>query len=466
MSARFVQQLPHRRERVADWFARPGAVTRLTPGAAPLTPRAAAADLAAGETVFAMPAGLTWRARHDPAAFIPGRRFADEVVNAPWRALTGWRHVHELADSRGPDGAGTVVVDRIRARVPAAALRGLFAFRHATLAGDLAAADRLAGVLGIGAAAGREPGERLPRLTIAVTGASGTVGTALVALLGTAGHEVIRLVRGEAAGPGERRWDPEAPAADLLEGVDALVHLAGAPIAGRFTEAHLAAVRDSRVGPTRRLAEAVAAAGTPVAVSASAVGYYGADRGGEILDEDAAAGPRTEALAGIVADWEDAWAPARAAGARVALLRTGLVLAGGGGLLPPLAGLTRACLGGRLGSGRQWFPWIALDDLVDLYHRAALDPALAGPVNAVAPGGVDNAAFTRTLAEVLRRPVGPPVPAAGPALLLGRRGAAELALADQPAVPARLVSMGHVFRHPGLAGALRHELLRPAPERG
>ena len=237
-----------------------------------------------------------------------------------------------------------------------------------------------------------------------------------------------------------------------------LIHLAGAPIAGRFTDKHLAKVRDSRVGPSRKLAELVAASRVEAVVSASAVGYYGADRGTELLDESAP--PGSGPLADIVRDWEAAWAPAREAGIRVTCVRTGLVQAGGGGLLPILAGITSTGLGGRLGDGGQWFPWIALDDLLDVYHRAAVDPALEGAVNAVAPGGVDNAEYTRTLARVLRRPAAIPVPKVAPSLVLGGRGAEELAFANQRAIPAALQAAGHEFRFPDLEKALRHELLR------
>ena len=239
-----------------------------------------------------------------------------------------------------------------------------------------------------------------------------------------------------------------------------LIHLAGAPIAGRFTKKHLAKVRDSRVGPSRKLAEVAATAGVEAVVSASAVGYYGSDRGTEQLAEGAPSG--FGPLADIVEAWEEAWDPAREAGVRVTNVRTGLVQAGGGGLLPILARITSTGLGGRLGDGDQWMPWIALDDVLDIYHRAALDPNVSGPVNAVAPGGVDNAAYTKVLAEVLKRPAAIPVPKRAPRMLLGEAGARELAFANQRAIPRALEELGHEFRFPDLEGALRHELLRPA----
>ena len=429
-----------------------------------MSPKSESANLADGTTVFSMPAGLKWIARHDPAGFLPGQRFIDEVTSEPFRRITGWKHTHVLSDTPLDDGsAGTVLEDTVDTKVPVPGLDSMFAYRATKVAGDLAAVDRLSEYLG-----------HVPEpLTVAISGATGTVGTQLRALLTTAGHEVILLVRSrEQTGVDKRYWDTAAPAADLLGGVDAVIHLAGAPIAGRFTEAHLRKVRHSRVEPTRALAKLVASTDSvKVAVGASAVGFYGADRGPEVLTEDA--GPGAEAqrydgsaaadsLSAIVRDWENAWDPARDAGKRVVNVRTGLVLAGGGGLLPLLAGVVFTGLGGRLGSGEQWFPWIALDDLLDIYHRSLADSGLAGPVNAVVPlaFGVNNAEFTRVLGEVLHRPTAVPIPSLGPAVLLGKRGAAELALANQRVEAAALQKAGHRFRFTSLNDALRHELLK------
>src|SRR5699024_9153353 len=197
----------------------------------------------------------------------------------------------------------------------------------------------------------------------------------------------IRLVRRPARAADERHWDPESPSTDLLDGVDTLVHLAGASIAGRFTDRHLDRVRDSRVGPTRRLAELVAARGGRTAlVCASAVGVYGPDRGDEELDEHS--DPGTGPLAEIVRDWEAACEPARGAGARVAPDRAGGLLSGAGGMLPALGVATRAVVGGRLGSGRQWLAWVAPEELTDTSLRAVTVDALAGTVTAVAPHAV------------------------------------------------------------------------------
>jgi uncharacterized protein (TIGR01777 family) len=244
----------------------------------------------------------------------------------------------------------------------------------------------------------------------------------------------------------------------LLDGVDAVVHLAGRSIAGRFDPAHKREVRDSRLGPTRRLAEVAARAGAPVFVSASAIGFYGADRGDEELTEASERGDGF--LADLVAGWEAACDPARQAGARVVSVRTGIVQSPSGGTLRLLRPLFLAGLGGRLGDGHQWMSWIGIDDMVDAYLRALVDPSLSGPLNAVAPEPVRNSDYTRILASVLRRPAGLPVPPIGPSLLLGAEGAKELARASQRVVPAKLQASGHVFRYPVLEAALRHVLGR------
>jgi uncharacterized protein (TIGR01777 family) len=286
------------------------------------------------------------------------------------------------------------------------------------------------------------------------------VGTALKALLTTGGHRVISLVRHDPAGADERRWDPNSPAPDLVEGVDALVHLAGASIAGRFNDAHKRAIRDSRIEPTAALASVLAATShQPALICASAVGFYGYDRGDQQLDENASRGDGF--LADVVADWEAATVPAAAEGVRVVNVRTGIVQAASGGTLRLLRPLFTLGLGGRIGDGRQWLPWIAIDDLIDVYYRAIVDNTLRGPINAVSPNAVRNSDYTAALAGAVHRPAIVPVPALGPQLILGAQGARELALANQHAVPSRLTELGHQFRWPEVTDALRHQLGGP-----
>src|SRR5689334_1123982 len=433
---------------VFSWHTRPGAITRLSPPWLPARVLSEASSLRDGQAVLGLPGGLRWTAVHQPADYDPPHAFADELASP----LLSWRHLHQF--SATGEGA-TLVTDVVETPLPARVLRPMLVYRHRQLAADLAALARssqLAHEIGINGP-----------LTIAVTGSGGLIGTALTALLATSGHQVIRLVRRLPRHAGERYWRPEDPAPELLDGVDALIHLAGASIGGRFTPARKAEIRDSRILPTRRLAELAAArqeaasqekATLKAFVTASAIGIYGPDRGDEVLTEDS---PRGEGfLADVVADWEEAARPAAAAGIRTVQVRTGIVQTPRGGMLRLLSPLFEAGLGGRLGTGKQWLAWIALDDLLDIYLRAVLDPGLSGPVNAVAPEPARNIDYTRTLAAVLRRPAVLPVPGLAPRLLLGGEGAREIAQASQYVRPERLIGAGHQFRQPELAGALRH----------
>jgi uncharacterized protein (TIGR01777 family) len=428
---------------VFAWHARPGAIIRLTPPWQPVRVLHEAGSLRDGRTVLGLPGGLRWVAAHQPDAYDPPNTFADTLDSLPLCAVLPWRHRHEFSAA---GERATLVTDVVDTPLPGRALRSMFAYRHRQLAADLAALDRARAICP-------------DTLTIAVTGAGGLIGSALTALLTTSGHRVIRLVRRLPRHEGERYWRPEDPGPELLAGVDAVIHLAGASIGGRFTPDRKAQIRDSRILPTRRLAER-AGPGLRAFVTASAIGSYGPDRGDEILTEDS---PRGEGfLADVVAGWEEATAPAAAAGVRTVQVRTGIVQTPRGGMLRLLSPLFEAGLGGRLGTGKQWLSWIGLDDLLDIYLRAVLDPGLSGPVNAVAPEPVRNIDYTRTLAGVLRRPAVLPVPGLGPRLLLGDEGARELAQASQRVQPGRLLRAGHEFRQPELAGALRHMFGRGA----
>ena len=446
MGIEYESVVDHPLAEVFAWHTRPGAMTRLVPPWQPMKVVAETQSLADGRAVLGLPGGLRWVAQHDPSAFDPPHRFVDVLssegpMSWPTRVIGWWRHTHEFSEVP----SGTRVCDHVDTSVPAAALRSTFVYRHRQLADDLAAHREAR-------AAGAGP------IVVAVTGASGLVGSALAAFLSTGGHRVIRLVRRQARNDLERQWNPIRPAPDLLAGVDAVVHLAGASIAGRFTDEHKAAIRDSRIEPTRRLAEvaAYAADGPRTFVSASAIGYYGFDRGDALLCEASVRGDGF--LADVVADWEAATAPAADAGLRVVAVRTGIVQSARGGTLKMMRPLFAAGLGGRLGSGEQWLSWIGLDDLLDVYHRALYDTRLTGPVNAVAPEPVRNADYTRALARVLHRPSVVPVPSFGPRLLLGEEGSRELAEANQRVVPTTLQTLGHRFRRSGVEDALAHEL--------
>lgn len=286
-------------------------------------------------------------------------------------------------------------------------------------------------------------------MKVAVTGASGFVGSALVRSLADDGHAVVRLVRREPSGPDERRWEPSGGPVDLAD-VDAVVHLAGAGIGDRpWTPRYRRTLLLSRVQGTATIARAVAEAGTPVLVSGSAMGFYG-DTGDREVDEDAPNGAGF--LAGVARAWEEAASPASDAGARVAFTRTSHVLGADGGLLGKLLPLYRLGLGGRLGSGRQYWSWISLDDEVSAL-RFLVDGNLSGPVNLASPNPVTNAEFTRQLGRAVHRPTPLPVPAfALRAVLPGF--AREAILPGQRVVPRRLIEAG--FRHadPELGAAL------------
>ncbi len=293
----------------------------------------------------------------------------------------------------------------------------------------------------------------------AISGSSGLVGAACVLAWRGEGRRVVRIVRRGAGGPDEAWWDPAAGRieADKLEGLEAVVHLAGENVAaGRWNAARKERIRASRVEGTRLLARALAGLKRPprVLVSASAVGYYG-DRGDEPLTEDAA--PGRGFLARTCVEWERATAPAREAGVRVALPRIGVVLSAAGGALGRMLTPFRLGLGGRLGDGRQYMSWIALDDLVAVIRRAIDDEALAGPLNAVSPNPVRNSDFTRALGRLLCRPTVLPLPAAAVRLLFGEMGR-ELLLAGAKVVPARLERAGFSFLHRDLDSALRAAL--------
>lgn len=292
-------------------------------------------------------------------------------------------------------------------------------------------------------------------MNILISGASGLIGSALAPALSMAGHRVLSLVRHRPTNPDERRWDPAAESLgpEVLDGVDAVIHLAAESIARRWTRARMARIRQSRSAGTRLLAEAVARSSQPPSVflCASAIGYYG-DRPGEILDETSA--PGTDFLAEVCQQWEAACEPARGRDVRVANLRFGIVLSSRGGALGQMLRPIRLGLGGRLGSGRQIMSWIALDDVVAAVQHLLGCEELSGPVNLVSPNPVSNREFTRTLGRVLHRPAVLPAPGFALRLALGKM-AKPLLLTDQQVVPARLQQAAFHFEHPDLEPTLR-----------
>jgi hypothetical protein len=256
---------------------------------------------------------------------------------------------------------------------------------------------------------------------------------------------VVRLVRGSAAGGGQIAWNPAAPLApDAVSGFDAVIHLAGESIVGRWTVAKKAKIRDSRVGGTLNLASALARAEEKptVFVCGSAIGYYG-DRGDEVLREESA--PGAGFLAEVCREWEEAATPAVQAGIRTAHLRTGIVLSPKGGALGAMLLPFKLGLGGRTGDGRQWMSWIDVQDMVGAILHILKNDLLQGPVNMVAPKPVRNAEFASTLASVLSRPAIFPMPAFVAKVLFGEMGE-ELLLGGQKVEAGKLISSGYPFR--------------------
>jgi uncharacterized protein len=291
-------------------------------------------------------------------------------------------------------------------------------------------------------------------MRVAIAGSSGLIGTALVALLRQAGHDVLRLVRRPPRAPDERAWDPSAATMDVgtLEGTDAVVNLCGSAMGNRRWSGEVKqAIRDSRIGPTEVLAAAVAEHGIPVLVSASGVGYYG-DTADREVDETSPLG--SGFLAQVCRDWEAATAPAVRAGARVVRVRTGLVISPAGGLIGQLKPLFAVGLGARLGSGAQYMPWISLDDEVGAIRFAVEHDELSGPVNLSGPDPVTNAEFTRAMGEAMHRPTPLVVPGFALRLIRGAELVDEMVMTGQRAVPSALRAHGYPFQHATLPAAL------------
>ena len=296
---------------------------------------------------------------------------------------------------------------------------------------------------------------------VAITGASGLIGRAFLARLRLNGRRVRRLVRSARPDePDDIVWDPARGTLDPrhLEGAEAVVHLAGEPIAQRWTGARREAIRESRVRGTELLARSIAALERKprVLLSGSAIGYYG-DRGDEAVDEESA--PGTDFLAGIAREWEASTGAAKDAGVRVVLLRSGIVLSPHGGALARLLPPFRLGVGGPIGTGRQWMSWIALDDQLNAMEHALATTGLHGPVNLVAPNPVTNAEFATTLGRVLGRPALVPAPSFALELLYGEMARATI-LAGQRVLPKALLRTNFEFAHPTLDEALRFELAR------
>lgn len=460
--------LPQSPETVYAWMSRPGAFTRLVPdfmGTPVQEPThglrtGSESRLALSPSFLPFGGGLPWTARHVQYSFAPSGQgtFTDVQESGPFAS---WEHRHRIeADGHG----GTRVLDDVTYTLPLgaeripgvqslveASLRRTFEFRSRRLTEDLAFHER-----------------HPERKTFLLTGSSGLVGTQLTAFLRSGGHRVITLHRrdGESEQISEDAWswDPSVGMlhTEVFGPVDAVVHLAGAPLLGRFTEKHKEEVRSSRVESTRTLTSALSRhrgrnrSNPEVLVTASASGYYGAAAG--LAHEEAPAGD--DFLASVCEQWEAEARKAEFVGIRTVQVRTGIVLNARGGMLALQTPQFAAGAGGPIGDGSMRLPWVSLDDLVRVYAFSALDRGAKGPINAAGPEQVTQKDYARTLGSVLRRPAVIPTPKAAMAAVLGREGAEQTVLADTGLETDKLRGLGFEFTSPTLEDALRRTLGR------
>lgn len=444
---------------VFEWHARPGAFARLVPPWAPVRLEDSEGIAEGDRAVLRLgrePLALRWIAEHHDVE--EGRQFCDRQVQGPF---VHWDHLHRFEPVGEEEGCR--LLDRIDYELPggllgewAAAwledeLQRQFAYRHRVTARDLALHRHY------------NPEGR--SLTVAVSGASGLVGSQLVPFLTAGGHEVKRLTRSEPTGQDEILWDPRRDRieTDKLEGLDAVIHLAGENVFGRWTTDKKQRIYSSRADGTRLLAEALAELDDPpeVLVSSSAVGYYG-DHGTDVITEDSE--PRGSAfLTEVCEAWEAATEPASAAGIRTVQMRTGVILTPAGGALRLMLPAFWLGLGGRVGARNQFFPWITLDDALGGFYHALRTDELEGPVNLSAPNPVTMQQYTDELAGVLHRPAFLDVPSSV-VRAVGGQMAEEMVLTSARVVPERLQDTGYEFGYGTLRDGLAHVLGREPAE--
>jgi uncharacterized protein (TIGR01777 family) len=450
-------RIPAPASRVFDWHMRPGAFERLN---APweqvqVISRQGGID-DGGQVTLRVPVlgpfKQIWVSRHQ--AFIPGTQFQDVQLRGPFASLV---HSHRV-EPDGPDAC--YLIDHLEYQLPFEPLgaigknlvqnklKRVFDYRHRITAADLAA--QLSAPLGVGS------------MKVLVTGSTGLVGSTLVPLLTTSGHQVVRLARGKKTdNPNTIYWDPESGQLDpqSLEGFDAIIHLAGENIATRrWTAAQKVKIRDSRVVATSLLTKTMASLNKKpkTFLCASAIGYYG-NRGDEVCNEKSA--PGDDFLAHVCHDWERATEPASEAGIRVVNMRIGVVMTPAGGALSKMLLPFKLGVGGILGSGKQYMSCIAIDDVAGGIQHCLTHEELYGPVNLVAPDAVTNREFTKTLGRILNRPTIFPAPAFVLKLAVGEMADALL-LSSTRVVPDQLLQSGYQFRCPTLESSLRHVLGR------
>jgi len=444
------------------WHSRPGAFLRLSPPWQQVRLLAGSTGLRDGSRVVlelkSGPFRKIWKAEHRNVR--PGLGFQDIQLDGPFDR---WEHTHDFSPI---DDTSSELRDRISYRLPAGTVGNLagrnfvrdqlervFAYRHRTTADDLRLFARF---------------RDLPRLKIAVTGSTGFIGSAFTHLLTTQGHKVLPMARATSVqNPNLVTWNTEDGILNpqSLEGVDAVVHLAGESVSeGRWSRTKKNRIRTSREKGTARLVASLLELNEPpkVLVSASAIGFYG-NRQDEILNE--LSGRGSGFLAQIADEWESASQVASKAGIRVVNPRFGVVLSPTGGALAKMLPLFQIGAGGVLGSGKQWVSWISLDDAISALLQTIMSPDLRGPVNLTAPKPVDNQDLTKVLAKVVRRPAFARVPSLAARVAFGEM-AEEMLLASTRVLPESLEDDGFEFRHPELETALRHVLGRTALSTG
>lgn len=441
--------------RVFEWHERPGAFERLTPPWLPVRLESSEGIRDGDRAEIRLgwgPLSISWVARHRD--YVHGVSFSDEQVRGPFAS---WVHRREFGETA--DGACRLT-DDITFEMPAGkagalaagcvvdSLRAQFAYRHAVTGNDLRILRKYSS----------RP------LKIAITGASGLIGTALSAFLEAGGHSVLRLVRRRPAGEGEVYWNVRNREIDAnnLTGVDVVIHLAGENLmAPRWTEAKKRRIYDSRIAGTKLVAEAIASLPKPPAtfIVSSGVNIYG-DRGAEVIDETASL-DRESFLGRVCIDWENACDAAREAGIRTVNMRTGLVITGGGGALAPMLPLFKAGLGGRFGPSDTYLSWVSLDDVVGAIYHVACTDGIVGPVNLTAPTSHNWDQLAAAIGHVMHRPTFVSVPGWMTELATGEMGR-NVILAGVRATPAVLEQTDYTFLYPDLESTLRHQLGYPS----
>lgn len=447
-------EIPVCSDELFEWHRRPGAFERLAPPweSIELVSSEGVENGSRAEILMKIgPIRQRWVAVHSGVE--PGRQFVDSQAAGPF---SSWIHTHSmkplseatslLTDSVNYSPPLRLLGQMIAGRLIRRQLQRTFAFRHEVTKQDL--------IFHKAHSEGRQ-------MKIAVGGSTGLVGSALVPFLTTGGHEVVRLARGsQSSSEDSVAWNPAEGTIDAaaLEGCEAVIHLGGKNIACRWSDSTKELLKSSRVESASLLARTLAKLKAPpkVFLCASAIGYYG-HRGDEVMTEESPAGPRF--ISELCQAWEEATAPAREAGIRVVNLRIGVVLTPKGGALKKMLFPFKMCGGGIVGSGKQYWSWIALDDLVRAILHCLQTDSLSGPVNATSPRVVTNREFTRTLGRVLRRPTLLPMPAFVVKAAFGEMGE-ELMLASTRCDSAKLVESGFEFSYENLEQALRHQLGR------